>query len=390
MMSVTKPYNQGVSIVTLNRILIILGILGLFVAGVLSAQHIWRLDIPCTTGGGCLTVAQHPSSYFRGIPVAYFGLAGYFLLTALAIIRGFTGQYYSKFLTLPSYIGSAFGMIASLYLQYISFTVIQAKCVWCISSALIMVLTFIFNTMLFGRMGSKDSEIPPVSNPKVLIAGMAGILLASVGVAGFTVGQNQVGPKAELLDMKVAERLVPEPRSSRNQLGPDDAPVTLIEFADLCCPQCRSGLPKIHDLVSRYPGKIRVIYRHFPIYQLPGHEMTLRAVITSELAAQKGKFWEFADAFSAAEEAPKTPEGVDSIAQTVGVTSEEINKAIEDDNSIPSKNLTRDFEDASGLFGINSTPTFMIYIKGMPIKKMTFAQMMNEIEREEIQKFLRK
>jgi uncharacterized membrane protein/protein-disulfide isomerase len=388
-MSVTKPYNQGVSIVTLNRILIILGVLGLFVAGVLTVQHVRHLEIPCTAGGGCLTVAQHPTSYVRGIPVAYFGLAGYFLLTALAVIRGFTGKYYEKLLTLPSYIGSAFGMIASLYLQYISFAVIQAKCIWCISSAVIMVLTFVFNTILFGRMGSKESEEPPVSNPSVLLQGMAGILLASFGVAGFTVGQNQVGPKAEMLDMKVAERLVPEPRSARNQLGPDDAPVTLIEFADLCCPQCRTGLPKIHDLVTRYPGKIRVVYRHFPIYQLPGHEMTLRAVITSELAAQKGKFWEFADAFSAAEEAPKTAEGVNSIAQTVGITGEDIDKAIQDDDSIPSKNLTRDFEDASGLFGINSTPTFMIYIKGMPIKKMTFAQMMNEIQREEIQKYLR-
>lgn len=388
MSSITKPYNQGVSIVTLNRILIILGLLGLVVAGVLTAEHIWRLEIPCTAGGGCQTVAQHPSSYIFGTPVAFFGLGGYFLLTALAIIRGFTGKYYSPFLTLSGYIGSAFGMVASLYLQYISLTKINAVCIWCMASAFIMVLTFVFYTMLFGRMGNPENDAGHESSPKVLLQGLAGVLLASTAVAGFTVGRNQVGPKAELLDMKVAAKLVPEPRSSRNQLGPDDAPVTVVEFADLCCPQCRSGLPKLHQLISKYPGKIRLVYRHFPIHQLPGHEMSLQAVITAEIAAQRGKFWEFADAFSASEEAPKTREGVDSIAKPFGISTEDIDKAIADDQSIPYKNMTRDVIDATETFGINSTPTFMIIVKGMPIKKLTFAQALKELEREDIQKLL--
>jgi hypothetical protein len=257
------------------------------------------------------------------------------------------------------------------------------------SSAGIMVLTFIFYTMLFGRMGAPESEAEPIRSPKFLLIGLAGVLLAGTAIAGFTLTSNQVGESVELVNSQMIAKLIPEPKSERHQLGPDDAPVTLVEFADLCCPQCRAGLPKVHELIGKYPGKIRVVYRHFPIYQLPGHEMALQAVIASELAGLKGKFWEFADAFSGGEEAPKTIEGVEAIAAQFGITGEDIDKAMKDENSVPNKHLTRDFTDVQESFFLNSTPTFMIYVKGMPVKKLSFAQAMKELGKEEFQKLLK-
>ena len=389
MITVSKPYNHGVSTVTLNRILLILGLLGMFVAGVLTIEHRFQLEIPCTAGGGCEIVAKHPSSYLMGIPIAYFGFAGYVLLTGLAIIRGFTGQYFSKFLTISGYAGSAFGMVASLYLQYISFTVIGAKCVWCMTSALIMIITFGFYTVLFGRLNSPESDEPAKPSIPFLYQGIVGILIANLAVAGVTYGRNQVGNVAEIMDLQVASHLVPEPRSMRNQLGPDDAPATLVEYADLCCPQCRKSFAKIHELISKYPGKIRIVYRHFPIYQLAGHEQSLRSIIAAELAGEKGKFWEFADAFTAAEEAPKTPQGVDAIAATVGITTEMIEKSKADENSRAQKNLTRDFEDALGVFKISGTPTYLLYAKGQPVKKLTLVGVMNELESTDYQKIMK-
>ncbi len=393
MITVSKPYNHSVSNVTLNRILIFLGVLGLFVAGVLSMEHRYMLEIPCSTGGGCETVARHPSSYIggpAGIPVAYVGLLGYIFFTCLAVIRGFTGLYGSKFLTLTGYIASAFGMIASIYLQYISFTVIQAKCAWCMGSAAIMIATFILYSMLFSRLSSVETETKPTTTPAVLYQGIAGILIAYLAVLGVTHGNKSVSQKAEVMDTEVAKQLIPEPRSVRNQLGPDDAPVTLIEYADLCCPQCRQGFPKIHEIVAHYPGKIRVIYRHFPIYQLPGHEMALPAAITAEIAGQKGKFWQFADAFTAADEAPKTRDGLDGIASTVGITAGDIDKVINDETSQPQKNLARDFKEALDIFKIKSTPTYMLYVKGLPVKKMgNIVGVITELETPEYQKLLK-
>ncbi len=394
MVTVSKPYNHGVSTVTLNRILLILGVLGLFVAGVLSFEHLYSLEIPCSTGGGCETVAHHSSSFVggdrKGIPVAFVGLAGYMILTVLAIIRGYTGLYGSKLLTTTGYIGSAIGMVTSIYLQYVSFTQIHAKCAWCMGSAAIMIVTFVLYTMLFGRMGSEVGEAKPERNPAVLYQGVAGILIAYLSVLAATHGSKSSNVKIEMMATELSRELVPEPKSTRNQLGPDDAPVTLIEYADLCCPLCRTGFPRIKELVVKYPGKLRVIYRHFPIYSLPGHEMALQAVIASEVAAQKGKFWEFADAFTAPDEAPKTREGVDAIANTVGVTPAEIDKAISDPESQPQKNLTRDFSQAIGIFNIKSTPTYMLFVKGQPIKRMDkIVAVIDELDSPEMQKLLK-
>lgn len=393
MITVSSPYNHSVSNVTLNRILILLGVLGMFVAGVLSMEHRYMLEIPCSTGGGCETVARHPSSYIGGaanIPVAYVGLLGYIFFTCLAIVRGFTGRYGSKLLTLTGYVASAFGMIASIYLQYISFTVIQAKCAWCMGSAAIMIVNFIVYSMIFSRLNSVENETEATTSPAVLFQGIAGILIAYLAVLGVTHGNKSVMGKAEIMDSEVAKQLIPEPRSARNQLGPDDAPVTVIEYADLSCPQCRQGFPKIHELVATYPGKVRLIYRHFPIYQLAGHEMSLPAAITAEIAGQKGKFWEFTTAFTAAEEAPKTRDGLDAIASSVGITSGEIDKAIKDENSQAQKNLTRDFREALDIFKIKSTPTYMLYVKGMPVKKLSnIVGVMNELESPDYQKLLK-
>ena len=72
----------------LNRILIVLGCLGIFIAGILSLEAKFDLAVPCGPTGGCAIVAADPSSKFAGIPVAYFGLLGYLLLAGVATIRG--------------------------------------------------------------------------------------------------------------------------------------------------------------------------------------------------------------------------------------------------------------------------------------------------------------
>jgi protein-disulfide isomerase len=198
------------------------------------------------------------------------------------------------------------------------------------------------------------------------------------------------GNRHEVLARSVEKNLVPEPRNARNQFGPDDAPVTIVEYADLCCPQCRKAFPKIHEIVTKYPGKVRVIYRYFPIYMLPGHEMSLAAIMAAELAGQKGKFWEFAEAFSAPEEAPKTRDGLDAIAKQFGVTTADIDKALADENGPAQQHLARDYSDAFSTFNINSTPTFIMTGKGLTIQKFDrLLSLMDELDKPEYQKLLK-
>jgi protein-disulfide isomerase len=360
----------------------------MFIAGVLTLQHYFPVQIPCSNRGGCEAVKMHSSSMLNGYPVALFGFIAYVVLTGLAIVRGFTQTYSSKLLTGSGYVISAIGLIASLYLQYISLTQIHAICEWCMSSALTMVVTFVFYTMLLGRLGSElNAEKAPRSLPNLL----QGIAIAVIALSGaLAVIFTSPNSKVELMDDKVAMSLVPEPRSERNQLGPDDAPVTLVEYADLCCPQCRKSMVKVKEIVAKYPGKIRVIYRYFPLYNLPGHQMSLRAVMAAELAGKKNKFWEFVEAFSATDEAAKTPEELDPIAAQFGVTTAEIDKAMEDENSPAQKRLERDYKDGLNVFSIDSTPTYMLQGTGLPTKKMLqILAVLNELETPQYQKLLK-
>ncbi|MBS1703336.1 MAG: vitamin K epoxide reductase family protein [Armatimonadetes bacterium] len=370
---------------TLNRILLILGVVGLYVSGVLSAEHLFEIQIPCTSGGGCAVVARHPSSYIFGtLPVAYVGFGGYFLLTALALVRLATGDLLSRILVGLGYMGAAVGVITSIYLQYVSLTQIRALCVWCMSSAITMVITFIFYTILFGKVGSV--EVEKTRSPKSLFQGLAGVALAAFAIAGTVYGRQKEAGKIEIISSADAiAKLVPEPRSERNQIGPDDAPVTVVEYADLCCPTCRQVFPKVHDLAAKYSGKIRIIYRHFPLDTLPGHQMAIVTAVASELAAEKGKFWDYATAFTAPEEAPTTREGVEQIAQTVGVSGEEITKAIQNSNSPAQTRVMRDLGEALGTFGIKGTPTFLLSVPGKPIERLSYTGLTNELESRPIQ-----
>lgn len=75
-------------------------------------------------------------------------------------------------------------------------------------------------------------------------------------------------------------------------LGPEDAPVTLVEFSDFECPACKAAQPTVRFLEKTYQGQIKVAYRHFP---LPQHQFSKSSAIAAQAAGIQGKFWEYAD-----------------------------------------------------------------------------------------------
>jgi NhaA family Na+:H+ antiporter len=73
-------------------------------------------------------------------------------------------------------------------------------------------------------------------------------------------------------------------------LGPDDAPVTLVEYGDLECPYCRQVNPVIQEVRRRLGGRMRYVFRHFPIRSSHVHAQI--AAEAAEAAGAQGKFWE--------------------------------------------------------------------------------------------------
>lgn len=73
-------------------------------------------------------------------------------------------------------------------------------------------------------------------------------------------------------------------------LGPDNAPVTIIEFGDLQCPSCAQGARALRRLRAIYPDRVRWVYKHYPLRTL--HPEAALAHEAAAAAHEQGKFWE--------------------------------------------------------------------------------------------------
>lgn len=78
-----------------------------------------------------------------------------------------------------------------------------------------------------------------------------------------------------------------------HSLGPEHAPVTLVEYGDFECPSCKQAAPAVRLLMERHAGRVRLVFRHFPIEEI--HPHALHAAEVSEVAGAQGRFWQMHD-----------------------------------------------------------------------------------------------
>jgi protein-disulfide isomerase len=75
--------------------------------------------------------------------------------------------------------------------------------------------------------------------------------------------------------------------------GPDEAPVTLLEYGDFECPQCGLAFPIVKELQRIFGARLRFVFRHFPLTSSHAHAQ--RAAETAEWAAAQQLFWPMHD-----------------------------------------------------------------------------------------------
>ena len=104
-----------------------------------------------------------------------------------------------------------------------------------------------------------------------------------------TLRARQIGRTAEdILDL--ADDVDPARDHVR---GPDDAPVTLVEYGDFECTYCGQAEHVIRELLSRAGGDVRYVWRHLPLNDV--HPSAQLAAEASEAAGAQDKFWEMYD-----------------------------------------------------------------------------------------------
>jgi len=73
-------------------------------------------------------------------------------------------------------------------------------------------------------------------------------------------------------------------------IGPEDAPITIVEFSDYQCPYCTRWHEQVYKpLLNAYPGKIRLVYRHFPLTSI--HPDAFPAAEAAMCAGEQNAYW---------------------------------------------------------------------------------------------------
>jgi protein-disulfide isomerase len=142
-------------------------------------------------------------------------------------------------------------------------------------------------------------------------------------------------------------------------IGPDDAPITVVEFSDFQCPFCK----RFHDetyqaLLDAYPGQIRFVYRNLPLTSI--HPDAFPAAVASLCAEEQNAYWEYHNKLFSS-----TTLGTDTYLQYAN----ELNLNIDEFTACLDSGKFDDFiqQDMDFAFnlGVSSTPTF--FINGLAI-----------------------
>lgn len=113
---------------------------------------------------------------------------------------------------------------------------------------------------------------------------------------GLSKGQQQILAKAPAAPQRPPQedpnKVYTIPAGNSYAKGPDNAPVTIIEFSDFQCPFCSQAAALIKQVVEAYPKDVRFIYKNYP---LPFHKEAMPAAKAAIAAGKQGKFFEMHD-----------------------------------------------------------------------------------------------
>jgi uncharacterized membrane protein len=137
-----------------HRILLVLALAGIGIAGYLTYVHYEELSPLCTTGG-CEKVQSSEYAKVSGVPVPLIGLVGYVAIFASLLVRG----ELARLATAAMAYG---GFVFSVYLTYLELFTIEAICQWCVASAVVMTLIAIFATIRVLLIGDDHGPLSTV------------------------------------------------------------------------------------------------------------------------------------------------------------------------------------------------------------------------------------
>ena len=151
-------------------------------------------------------------------------------------------------------------------------------------------------------------------------------------------------------------------------IGPEDAPITIVQFAEFQCPYCGRAKEVIDQVMEKYEGKVRMVYRDFP---LSFHDRAIPAAIAANCAGEQGQYWPMYDALMSNQRALAESD-LTKHATTLGLDLDKWNTCRKD--PAQEAEVQKDFEDGTKA-GVQGTPAFFIngiFLNGaVPLEQFT-------------------
>ena len=365
--------------VTLPRTLSFISGLGMIVASVMTIEHYFAANFPETIFEGsfcdinaffnCDSSAFSVISQIGGVPLGFFGLIVGGLVSLGAVFPSEAFERSNKSISLLNVLGVISLLAFSVF-------VLGSLCLLCSGFYLFSIVSF----FLFWRYGI-DSDAPGILSrwlrPSILHLS-AFALVTAAGAFGFSLFHDA---KEDAQTGGVASRIVDQYYSLPevqlpSTLSPlwslqsteefDGAPIQIVEYADLLCPDCRFLAEQIHRLDEEFPGQINVVFQAFPLEGICNDvvekDLHKGACETTYMAAHDpAKFHAIHDEIWEAWPEPRDPEWRQGMAQRYGV--EEGPSDPETQALVHTLIQTgKEYEKTSDQFsyGIRSTPTMIL------------------------------
>ena len=198
-----------------------------------------------------------------------------------------------------------------------------------------------------------------MSTKKLTVIGLLAALIV-LFFLGMKAYQSQVQAAQDEHVRADPSRLV-RPHSA--VIGPQQAPVTIVEFFDPACETCRAFYPIVKDLMAQYPQEVQLVIRYAPFH--PQSDVAAKLL---EAAREQDKYVTVMEAVLAtqpvwASHGRPNVELAFQAAEMVGLDLARAREAV----AQPSMDalLQQDFEDLKAL-GVNKTPTFFVNGRSLP------------------------
>ncbi|MEK6704946.1 MAG: thioredoxin domain-containing protein [Bdellovibrionota bacterium] len=319
----------------------------------------------CNLGQAMNCDAVAASTYaelIKGVPFSSL-TAGWFL--ALFIIAMFAmNKEWRRESVRAAFVLSLIAVIFSAIFFAIMAFVLKTYCILCLVIDVVS-LSSLASSLFLKPEGLKLNK-PDWGKWRTLMASTASALFVAViglkGLDSATVDSSTVRVIAE--QITYSSPVFVNTSSELPSIGHKDAPITIVEFSDFQCPYCKVGAITLHSLMNRYPGKIRVIFKNFPLdptcnktIEHRAHSAACEAARIALCAHRQGKFKAVYEKFFEKQEALAPGRLMDMVVGPAGLNAAELTACVS--SAEIDTLIAKDVNEATGL-GVKSTPSFFI------------------------------